>query len=277
MKTTFASLTFLCISLFFTSLMLTNISNAQLKMDAAVAIWLFDEGEGEIVTDASGNGNDGVFASGQPKWVDGKFGTALDFNEDWVEGREKEEPDDWVETNDPVVVDTADFTIGCWLKPRTPQHWHANVLSSQEETRGITLAQYENSTNRFRIIIGNIYNWNKLGHPDHVFKLLKQWSHVAFVREGSQGTWYQNGEVILQEKLGSADRVPAATKNFRIGNCVHDDNRVYNGTIDEAFIFEVAMRGREIVSIAEKGIVGAQSVSPLDKMATIWGSVKNEY
>ena len=106
MKTNFASLTFLCISLFFTSLVLTNISNAQLKMDKAVAIWLFDEGEGEIVTDASGNGNDGVFASGQPKWVDGKFGTALDFNEDWVEGREKEEPDDWVETNDPVVVDT---------------------------------------------------------------------------------------------------------------------------------------------------------------------------
>ena len=52
-----------------------------------IAIWLFDEGEGGIVEDASGNPHDmdgtlegghwGVNPGEKPKWVDGKFGKAL--------------------------------------------------------------------------------------------------------------------------------------------------------------------------------------------------------
>ena len=60
------------------------------------------------MTDASGNGHDGAFASGEPQWVDGKFGKALSF--DGV--------DDWVEMNDPVVGEPVDFTIGCWVNPQ---------------------------------------------------------------------------------------------------------------------------------------------------------------
>jgi hypothetical protein len=45
--------------------------------DAIVGVWLFDEGEGEVIRDSSGNGNDGNVA--QSKWVDGKFGDAVEF------------------------------------------------------------------------------------------------------------------------------------------------------------------------------------------------------
>ena len=43
-----------------------------------VAVWLFEEGAGKTVKDASGNGHDGKFA-GSPKWVKAKFGTGLEF------------------------------------------------------------------------------------------------------------------------------------------------------------------------------------------------------
>ena len=46
--------------------------------ESIVAILTFDEGRDEDVKDVSCSGNDGFFL-GKPKWVDGKFGTALDF------------------------------------------------------------------------------------------------------------------------------------------------------------------------------------------------------
>ena len=60
---------------------------AELDPADIIAIWLFDEGEGDTVNDASGNPHnmDGTLQAGRwvhdagekPKWVDGKFGKAL--------------------------------------------------------------------------------------------------------------------------------------------------------------------------------------------------------
>ena len=108
MRFTIVRFALLCVSLVFAGLVFVSISDAQLDVEGVVAIWPLDEGSGDKVTDASGNGHDGAFASGEPQWVDGKFGKALSF--DGV--------DDWVEMNDPVVGETVDFTIGCWVNPQ---------------------------------------------------------------------------------------------------------------------------------------------------------------
>ena len=47
--------------------------------DSLVGYWSFDEGSGKEVKDRSGNGNHGTFA-GNPEWVQGKFGRALEFD-----------------------------------------------------------------------------------------------------------------------------------------------------------------------------------------------------
>ncbi len=44
------------------------------------AYWKFDEGSGTTAYDSSGNGNDGVFV-GDPKWVPGMFGSALEVQQ----------------------------------------------------------------------------------------------------------------------------------------------------------------------------------------------------
>ncbi|MBU4338844.1 hypothetical protein KKD57_04800, partial [Patescibacteria group bacterium] len=63
-------------------------SNLQLwaKVSGLVGYWNFDEGEGKIAKDLSGNGNDGNLISG-PVWIDGKVGKALSFYgvDDYVE------------------------------------------------------------------------------------------------------------------------------------------------------------------------------------------------
>ena len=46
-----------------------------------VGYWPFDEKTGKKAEDASGNGNDGKLID-EPKWVEGKFGSALEFGGD---------------------------------------------------------------------------------------------------------------------------------------------------------------------------------------------------
>ena len=69
-----------CASLIVISLILTGISDAKVDLNTAVGMWLFDEGSGTIAKDSSGNGSDGQLTN-DPKWVQGRFGMALSFDE----------------------------------------------------------------------------------------------------------------------------------------------------------------------------------------------------
>ena len=56
-------------------------SDAKIDPQSAAGVWLFDEASGKVAKDSSDNGYDGKFmGKGNPKWVEGKFGKALDFN-----------------------------------------------------------------------------------------------------------------------------------------------------------------------------------------------------
>ena len=66
-------------ALFLSLLLMTLPSSAEIDPATIVAGWLFDEGKGNVVSDLSDNGhNDEI--QGTPKWVDGKFGKALEFD-----------------------------------------------------------------------------------------------------------------------------------------------------------------------------------------------------
>lgn len=76
----------LCIlSLLLTTIGYINTSDAKIDESTIAGMWTFEDGQGETVTDESGNGSDGTFV-GDLKWVDGKFGGGLEFNgtDTWV-------------------------------------------------------------------------------------------------------------------------------------------------------------------------------------------------
>jgi len=79
MKAVKARLAIISVSIIFFGLMFTGQSFAKINPKSIVGIWLFDEGKGDLVKDSSGNKNDGKLMNG-PKWVDGKFGQALEFD-----------------------------------------------------------------------------------------------------------------------------------------------------------------------------------------------------
>ena len=56
-------------------------SSAKAADPDLAAYWKFDDGSGTTAFDSSGNGNEGVF-NGDPQWVAGKYGGALEFDGD---------------------------------------------------------------------------------------------------------------------------------------------------------------------------------------------------
>ena len=246
------------------ALIWTTSAAAQLNFDGALAIWLLDEGKGGDVEDISGNDNDGAFAHGKPKWVAGKFGKALEF-----------EQDSWVAMNNPVVTveKMIDFSMGCWANPENSQKTWTNILSSHQEPprRGISFEMLNNETNLFGIAIGDGPNWFGAGNV-----LLKTgvWNHLAFVRTGKKGQWFLNGKNQGTYDLASDKPVVAATSDFRIGNWVLG-GREFNGKVDESFVFSRALEADEVESIYKRGLEHAQAVSSQGKATTTWGKIKS--
>ena len=68
-----------CISLMIVSFTFTEQSSALIDENSIAGIWLLDDGTGKVAVDSSENGNDGELI-GDPKWVAGKFGKALEFD-----------------------------------------------------------------------------------------------------------------------------------------------------------------------------------------------------
>lgn len=258
------------------SLWFAGAAHSQNLMKNAVAVWLFDEGKGKDVNDYARNRHDGKF-SGKPAWVPGKFGTALEF--------EGEDDNHWVDIERPVVVDSVDLSIGCWLKPGSPQLRFQNVLGgrpAEDASDGISLLQYENTVNNYRVAIGGVFNWQGLGSPRHVARLLTDvWTHLVFVREGRGGTWYVNGEPDRRKvgeyyiDLKSEKPANPTDAKFRIGAAQFDNARKYRGIVDEAFIFERALSQEEVQRIMSEGFREAQHVDTKGKAATVWGKIKS--
>ncbi|MCD6505613.1 hypothetical protein J7M22_03210 [Candidatus Poribacteria bacterium] len=87
-------------------LFLLSVGSSSAKLDPATCVgaWLFDEGSGTVAKDSSGNGNDGTIKGGA-KWVDGKFGKALEFNG----------VDSCVSTDKALLEKVPEFTIVLWV------------------------------------------------------------------------------------------------------------------------------------------------------------------
>lgn len=66
-------------------LLIALSSFAEIDPKSITGMWLFEEGKGNVAIDSSEHGNDGEIHGA--KWVDGKFGKALEFDgaSNWVE------------------------------------------------------------------------------------------------------------------------------------------------------------------------------------------------
>lgn len=229
--------------------------------DGLVGAWLFDDVEGNIVADSSGNELDGEITAGNPEWVEGKFHGALKFG-----------GTDMVTVPDNDALDLTSFTIAAWINsPSTSASWH--VIAAKEA---------RNPTGRNYGIFGHVNNgsihysftsggWNSFDAPTNVTD--GNWHHVAATYERPNFKLYIDG-VLDAESAPDVD--PESNESpLYIGGC-DIGNYWMTGTIDEVALYDRALSEAEIAELIADGLVSVAPVEPIGKLSTTWSHIKSE-
>jgi hypothetical protein len=239
---------------------LASSTHAAIDPKTIVGIWLFDEGSGDIAKDSSGNKNDGTLLS-KPKWVDGKFGKALEFDG-------SSNSVDCGDTASMAIPTGGSVTMCAWVNPK---------VGSVAAWQGIMAKRTGSYSYGINLVTGNfqIYTSGASGIAGFVYNLPKsEWVHIAGTMSKKPTELYVNGE--LFETKGGGGGVILAANGLRIG-ASGTIGEVFNGIIDDVAIFNVALSAADIKTIATKGLgaaTGLTAVESLDKLATTWGDMK---
>jgi len=235
--------------------------------DGLVAEWHFDEGDGSVLKDSSGNGNDGVIYGAT--WVEGKYGEALSF--DGV--------DDYVEFSyDPDFTPGKNsWTIEVWVKAPSKStdmkiiSWYrcgANPKCSNPDAAQYQLAIGENNKARWvvRDDDGNVYNI--LSHSsvaDNSWHFLT----VTFSSSSDFTELYMDGQLANKTSATltslSDGGIPIHLEIGRVFRTGWGSPESYfNGSIDEVRIYNRALTADEIKSHYE----GKQTALTVTKSAS---------
>jgi len=222
-----------------------------------VGWWKLDDGSGTIASDSSGNGNDGTF-NGDPQWVVGHLGGALEFD-----------GDDHVDCgNDPSLDITAPITIMIWARPSVVGETHTTnpgVIAKAESGVAVWSWQLRYKAVGSPGYMGFQFNsvaggsvWTHVGQNLEV----GEWYHIAGVADGTSAICYLNGQETDRQPL--VDFQSSDSKLF-IG---YEGWVPWYGAADDARIYDFAMTEDEIQQ-AMKGIpLGSASNPGPDSGAT---------
>ena len=263
-----ASLVLVYFSLFGVGVLFVSTAFAEIDPDTVAGMWLFDEGKGEVATDASENGLDGEF-NGKPKWVSGKFGEALEFDgkSAYVQIPAHENP-------------TEAITVSAWAKSPADT-W--NQPGWMVEKRDAYIIHPNQGTKNVAWPICNGGCWNQPGgwNDGNVgTKDITEWHMYTTTFNSKTGEWY----IYIDAKEASAmdiNKTPITADNGPV-NIGFDDccggARFGAATIDEVAIFSVALEPEDIEQLYKNGLYFAVlAVDPADKMTTTWADVKVKY
>lgn len=238
------------------------------KIDPAtiMGMWLFDEGNGGVAADSSGQGNDGEVHDAA--WVDGKFGKALEF--DGVSN--------WVEVPHSNTVGfkagTA-FTITCHFKGTkvggslvgknyedTSQVLPWYLLWDDGSKNTVTLYLRDGASTSFRADGTTMIADDK-------------WHFIAGRADTATGkaSIWVDGKMEAEVDFNAKEDYGTGDGVFHIGR--HYD-RYTEGIIDDVAIFSVALTEDDMNDVMENGLEIASAVDPVDKLATTWSRIKSD-
>lgn len=233
----------------------------------------FDEGNGKVAEDSSGNGNDAKLGGNkEPKWVDGpepRFGTALGFKDsNFLEIPES----DKLDTDDEVTYEAWVNLDG--LNSNWSTLYNKNGQSGAKGFHWIYINKgngnlsYQYATGAAYIAPFAEVNWE-----------FGKWTHVAITqkidgKKGGKIQWYIDGKLIKEhEHKDQALKVVGGRASIGTWNLnPAKDRYALDGKLDEVRLSPWVKTEQEI-NESMRGL----AVRPSDKLATTWGSVKREF
>jgi len=235
--------------------MLAGLSYAKIDPKTAAGIWLFDEGSGNTARDSSVSKNNGTLKGGV-KWVDGKFGKALEF--DGKDGN--------VEVPDSDTLDVTAITLVAWVKSEAKQLLDGNVIVYKLSSY---VLQYWSATINPGVFVGG--QWCGSGWLPQAVMWDNDWHLVALTYDGTTQRFYVDG-VFSGDNATCKGKIDITTNSLTIGT---GNTGFYTGSMDEVAVFNVVLNEDDLKAITTKGLRDIAAVFSIGKLATTWCNIKN--
>lgn len=248
-------------------LLIASQSYGEINPETIVGIWLLNEGQGKTANDLSKNGREGKLIGS--KWVEGKFGKALDFN-----GK-----DEYVEVIDSKGLDAIpQITVVNWVKFNQWPKQHYSPTGKEPLYRFI-IAPGGNG----HFVVATTGNaWYSAGTVASGGGLITgQWQHLAGTYDGKFVYFYVDGKLAGKGPQAISGDILDNASPFHIAKTTANNVDFYEGIVDDVGIFNVALSETDIKNIMavglEKAIAGNKSVSSAHKISITWARVKITY
>ena len=217
-------------------------------MQSPVAHWKLDETAGSMADDSEGD-HDGQL-QGNPDWVDGVVGGALDFDGSG----------DRVEAGAILETGTPEITIAAWVYKR--DSGDDRVVSKSSSTSAsdhVYSLGVSGTTIRVRL---KTEDNGGTSDYDGGTLTLNEWTHLAFTYDGITLRIFKNG--VLSAQFAVTGDVVASSLDTVIGNVNDSDNRHWNGLLDDVRIYNRALSASEIADLGDYLAVSSSAHWKLD-------------
>ena len=263
-------------------LILPSLTNAQkYANDESLILYLpFNEGEGDTALDRTRLGNHGKL-EGDPQWVQGKHGTALEFDGD----------------DDVVIIETKNSkelqlhesagTAECWFLMKGEGISTAPRLIAKESItndscdcdplRGGFTLKFRKHGAKLTLQLSVEKGSRKNNDPNPDAEVNNDvWYHAAGTWEEGKHRVYLNGKLVFEDKGNEALPLKDVDNDLRIGGSFAGF-RNFHGIIDEVRIWNRALPVNEISDNMKLGFGPLLGVSPDGMLTTTWGQIKARF
>jgi hypothetical protein len=213
---------------------------------APVGHWTFNEGAGDMVADISGNGNDGII-DGNPTWIDGVEGTALEFHGLGAAGG----GGDYINCgSDPSLDIAGPISIALWIRPdaEDPEGQGTTTAPMAKAMSGISPWNWQvrYGWNSPQPYMAFTFNTSPRAWA-YVNQNLTQyeWCHIACSHDGETLKCYLNGVETDSTPMGG---IATGEAPVLIGSDGWGCDWI--GAIDDVRIYDVGLSEDEILDVA---------------------------
>ncbi len=265
MKATISIFGYISVAILF-GMILSASGYAAIDPDTAVAVWLFEEGEGDEVRDETENPANlmGLLQGSNITWIEGVIGRAIDLGAD----------------GDVMVVSpsfgdeaapTKEITIVAWVHWRVKNNTDLFFFVPPEPWDNRIAVHFPWGADGIAWQFGRPMGNLNAPMPEN---FEDDWHHVAFTGSGEAMAIWIDGE-IAAERDGVSPFVRGNNRAWHIGGRA---GTTFEGSIDEVGVFDVVLSKEDINNIKDKGIgltLGFVTVvDSAGKVTTAWGRIK---
>jgi hypothetical protein len=202
-----------------------------------VGYWTFDDGAGTVALDSSGKGNDGTLV-GDPQWVAGILGGALDFDGDG----------DYVDCGNDAIFNITDaFTLSVWINWRAATGDWQTVIAKGDDAWRLARGGGDTQTMDFGFTAGGDRGWQAARTVSEV--PLGEWHHVAATYDTTDGAKiYLDG--VLEATNPDNAGITVGDYPVFIGDNSQQVGRFWDGLIDDVQIYREVLSEADISALA---------------------------